>query len=43
MLEIVRLGQPMAMQQWAAQYGGIFKVWQGGTVVVVVEDPVAAR
>lgn len=33
----------MAMRKWALDFGSVFKVWQGGVVLIVVEDPVLAR
>lgn len=40
---IIRLGYPKALQQWGAEFGPVFKVWQGGNVLVVVGDAEAAR
>jgi thromboxane-A synthase/cytochrome P450 family 3 subfamily A len=40
---IVAMGFPFYMEKLAAQYGPVFKVWQGGNVLIVCEHPVAAR
>jgi len=41
--DIVRLGRPEAFHKWALEYGPVFKVFQGGTVIVVVADAAGAR
>lgn len=41
--EMVRLGQETAYAEWGKQYGGVFLIFQGGTPIVVLEDPGAAR
>ncbi len=43
LLDIVKYGYPKAIQQWAAEYGPLFKLWQGGTVIVATDDPTVAR
>mmetsp|Transcript_1357 Transcript_1357/g.4048 ORF Transcript_1357/g.4048 Transcript_1357/m.4048 type:complete len:577 (-) Transcript_1357:297-2027(-) len=40
---LLRMDRPVALQQWAKEYGPIFKIFQGGTLVVVVADAAAAR
>lgn len=43
LLTLIRNGFPEAIQAWAAQYGPVFKIFQGGNILIVVADPVAAR
>ncbi|GAB4814430.1 hypothetical protein N2152v2_001476 [Parachlorella kessleri] len=42
--EIAKKGPHLAYQEWGKKYGPIFRVWFGGTLVVVVsEDPYMIR
>ncbi|KAK9820578.1 hypothetical protein WJX72_011843 [[Myrmecia] bisecta] len=43
LVEIVKLGQYKAVQNWAQKYGPVFKLIQGSRAVVVVEDPDLGR
>lgn len=43
LLGLVKKERPQALEEWAKTYGPIFKFFQGGSVVVVVSDPEAAR
>ena len=41
--EIVRKGKHEAFLSWAREYGRVFKVFEGGVVSVVVQEPKLAR
>ncbi len=41
--EIAAKGQHAAYEDWGRKYGPVFKIFFGGTAVIVMEDPAAVR
>lgn len=38
--DIVRFGKHIAFQKWGRRYGSVYKVFEGGILTLVIEDPV---